>query len=304
MGRLLDRERWELARHAIRVRVAALPLGAWDIRALDEVSPANVGLLVIDGVIARELTFEGVVSTELFGPGDLVRPWALDDSTRLLESATCWNTLASLRVAVIDQAVAARLSSFPELNAVLVDRLNERARRLAMMQAIAHLNRVDARVEAVLWLLAERWGRVTSAGIVVDLTLSHRALGQLIGARRPTVSTALASLARTGRVSRRPDGAWLLDPGSRPTAGLATDGAIRQRRRLFPAPEPELAFADEPPVPMDDVWSAIEALYEKSRVQGEDVEALRGEIAALRQRARLAASHETRRRGAGSRVAH
>jgi hypothetical protein len=58
--------------------------------------------------------------------------------------------------------------------------------------------------------LAERWGRVTPDGVLLPLTLSHRMLGQLIGARRPTVSTALGALTRAGEVSRRMDGGWLL----------------------------------------------------------------------------------------------
>ena len=41
---------------------------------------------------------------------------------------------------------------------------------------------------------------------------------------------------------------------------------------------------------------AIEALYEMSRVQGEDIEVLRGEIATRRHRARMVAA------GAGSRT--
>jgi hypothetical protein len=44
----------------------------------------------------------------------------------------------------------------------------------------------------------------------VPLALTHRILGQLVGARRPTVSTALAELAERGELIRRPDGSWLL----------------------------------------------------------------------------------------------
>jgi hypothetical protein len=85
-----------------------------------------------------------------------------------------------------------------------------RARRLAVMQAICQFNRVDRRVLTVLWHLAERWGRVTPAGVVVPLALSHRLLAELVGARRPTVTTALGELLRAGEVSRTADGAWLL----------------------------------------------------------------------------------------------
>ena len=86
------------------------------------------------------------------------------------------------------------------VNAALIDRLNDRAQRLAVMQAICQLNRVDRRLLSLFWHLAERWGRMTPDGVVVPLTLSHRMLGQLVGALRPTVSSALIR-------SRRPRGA-------------------------------------------------------------------------------------------------
>ena len=44
----------------------------------------------------------------------------------------------------------------------------------------------------------------------MPLVLSHRLIGELVGARRPTVSTALAELARDGQLVRRDDGTWLL----------------------------------------------------------------------------------------------
>ena len=68
--------------------------------------------------------------------------------------------------------------------------------------------------------LAERWGRVTSDGVLIPLDLSHRLLGQLVGARRPTIATAAAELARQGLLRQCDDGAWLLrgEPAeSRPT---------------------------------------------------------------------------------------
>ena len=114
LDRLLVRERWAAARDALFARVVSVPVGEWDVSGLVDVSASNVGLLVIDGVIARELTLEGNVSTELLGAGDLVRPRALDDSARLVESATCLNPLAPVRVTVLDQALAIRHAAFPE----------------------------------------------------------------------------------------------------------------------------------------------------------------------------------------------
>jgi CRP/FNR family cyclic AMP-dependent transcriptional regulator len=51
---------------------------------------------------------------------------------------------------------------------------------------------------------------VSGDGVIVPLALTHRILGQLVGARRPTVSTALSELAERGELVRRADGSWLL----------------------------------------------------------------------------------------------
>jgi hypothetical protein len=46
-----------------------------------------------------------------------------------------------------------------------------------MHAAITQLPRVDRRVLALLWQLAERWGRVTPSGVEVRLELTHETLG-------------------------------------------------------------------------------------------------------------------------------
>ena len=115
-----------------------------------------------------------------------------------------WDTLLSpSSFAVLDRRFAAELARWPEVTAALFDRLSERSLRLATTQAISQLTRVDRRLKALLWHLAERWGRVSGDGVVVPLALTHRILGQLVGARRPTVSTALGELAERGELTRR-----------------------------------------------------------------------------------------------------
>jgi hypothetical protein len=57
----------------------------------------------------------------------------------------------------------------------------------------------------MLWHLAARWGRVELGGIRLSLPLTHRLLGQLVGAERPSVSHALARLAEAGLVTGRGD---------------------------------------------------------------------------------------------------
>ena len=64
--------------------------------------------------------------------------------------------------------------------------------------------------------LAQRFGRMTPEGIVIELPLTHQIIGDLVGSRRPTVSLALQSLAEGGVLKRLDDGRWHLATGAVP----------------------------------------------------------------------------------------
>jgi hypothetical protein len=291
LGLLLTGERLAGAERDLRVRVTSFPVGEWDGDRLSDAEPTHLGLLLLEGVLAREVVIGRTVSTELLGPGDLVRPWHVEGPPQLLGVATRWNALSEVRLALLDRRTAAMLGPYPEVSAVLVDRLSERATRLAITQAISQLNRVDERLKALFWHLAERWGRVGREGVIVPLVLSHRLIGELIGARRPTVSTALHELARNGQLQRRDDGTWLLtgEPVGVPEGDAAE--VIRQRRRLMP----ETAQAPEEPVArpvvhspsrtrLSELRASMEAAVAVSQQRGETLDALQAETMALRAR--------------------
>jgi CRP/FNR family cyclic AMP-dependent transcriptional regulator len=237
LGQLLHDERLEAARQELRVTVHPLQTGPWDVEKLSGTSPDHLGLLVLDGVLAHEVLVSDTVSTELLGPGDVVRPWRLHDGATLLQHSIRWSVLTRSRVALLDRRFGAHVAAYPEVNAAIIDRVAERALRLAVIRAISQLNRVDRRLLALFWHLAERWGKMTGDGIVVPMTLSHRMLGQLVGARRPTVSTALGELAREHELVRRDDGTWLLTGEPVGVPEPATAKVVPMRRRLIP-PEP------------------------------------------------------------------
>ena len=185
-----------------------------------------IGLLVLDGLLVREATVGDHPCAELLGPGDLLRAWDDRDAEILLPRTVEWTALTHSRLAIIDQALAVRAAQWPEIFAALVERAARRAERLVVMQAIAHLTRVDDRLLALLWCLAERWGRVVPGGVLVSLRLPHRTLAGMVGARRPSVTTALgpadrprgdrAPARRRLAAPRRPAGAALGEP---PSAG-------------------------------------------------------------------------------------
>ena len=91
-----------------------------------------------------------------------------------------------------------------------MDRLVLRSRLLAFSLAISHVRRVDDRLVLLFWHLADRRGRMTADGIVIPLKLSHSAIAKLVGAQRPTVSTALGQLRDRGVLERDSNDSWLL----------------------------------------------------------------------------------------------
>ena len=64
----------------------------------------------------------------------------------------------------------------------------------------------------MLWQFAYRWGTVMPAGVALRLPLTHQLLAEVVGAERPTVTTALGCLKQDGLVEqiRGRDRGWLL----------------------------------------------------------------------------------------------
>src|SRR5687768_109322 len=76
LGRLLGEERLAAAREELLVRLHVLRTGEWHADRLAGADPGHVGLLMLEGMLVREVVVGDTVSAELVGPGDLVRPWA------------------------------------------------------------------------------------------------------------------------------------------------------------------------------------------------------------------------------------
>src|SRR5919107_1853389 len=211
LARGLDPHRIREVSQRLLVRAVDIPRGSWRPgRTLMGGGTQPIGLLVLEGLLVREATVGDHPSAELLGPGDLLRAWEDRDAEVLLPRSVRWTALAPARIAVIDHALAVRAAQWPEIFASLVERAARRAERLVVMQAIGHLTRVDDRLLALLWCLAERWGRVVPDGVLVNLRLPHRTLAGMVGARRPSVTTALGQLMTRGDIERRADGGWIL----------------------------------------------------------------------------------------------
>jgi hypothetical protein len=209
-------------RHAIAA-VEVVPAGVWQPTRPADGGNGHLGLLVLDGLLMRDVRFAHATCTELIGRGDLLRPWDWERDVLTIRPEVAWTALQPVRLAVLDRRITAIMGRWPELVSAVVARAVRRSFELATNQATSHLTRVDARLELLFWGLADRWGRVGPDGVVLELPLTHQVLGRLVGAQRPSVTTALSDLARRGIVERRDDGAWILcgDPPGEAPAGVA-----------------------------------------------------------------------------------
>src|SRR3954470_2739935 len=213
---LSPEEEADARRHVVAV-LEDVPAGRREPTGGYALDPAFIGLLLIDGTLSRDVELGGRRCSELLGPGDLLRPADYEDGELAsVPSESALNVLESARIAVLDGRFARVACRYPELVAQLLGRTLRRSRWLAILLTISSMPRVDARVQALLWHLADRWGHVTLDGVVVPVRLTHDMIGRLGGAHRPSVTTPLSELTRAGRTSRLPH-AWLLQ-GDPPAA--------------------------------------------------------------------------------------
>ena len=232
LGQLLDDAGRDRARRELIVQLHQLAVGPWDAERLRATGPEHVGLLVVDALIAREVALADNVACELIGPGDVIRPWHCLDPAQLLRAEVRWTVIDAGRLAVLDRLFAAPADPLPRDQRDR-SRPPERARAAARDEQ-GDLPAQRRRPPAPRAVLAPRraLGARVPGGIAVTLPLPHRLIAELVGARRPTVSTALGQLAEHGQLVREGE-TWLLtgDPVGLPTGEAAR--VIRSRRRRF-----------------------------------------------------------------------
>jgi len=192
----------------VAVDVMHVDPGPWT-RATEPPRPVY-GLFVLDGVLSRGVVIQGRRSAELLGPGDILRPAASDELDSSVDFEVAWDVLEPTRIALLDRDFASAIAPWPELTGAVMDRIMRRAHALAFHLAVSHLKLVEMRLLVILWYYADRWGRVTPGGVLLPLRMTHSLLARIVGARRPSVSTALGRLQDRGLVERTENGQWLL----------------------------------------------------------------------------------------------
>jgi CRP/FNR family cyclic AMP-dependent transcriptional regulator len=201
-GGLSDAQRSEAGRELV-VRTATLEPGGWSGELSER---EGFGFLVIEGALARRVTADRGRSLEVLMKGDLVRPWQEDIS----RAGSVFFALIESRVAILDRSVVDAITRWPPLFDALLERALRRVGRLGTQAAVDSRVGIEWRVLLTLAHLAERCGIRGAEGVVVPLPLSHQMLADLVGARRPTVSSALSRLAAEGTLRRTEERGWLI----------------------------------------------------------------------------------------------
>jgi len=209
----LDPAAANAARRAALASSCVVEPGPWDGRADVGGRIGDLGLLIVDGLLGRAVAVGGQDCTELLGGGDLIRPWDIADDLASIPATTTWTIFEHTTLVLLDERFVGRMCAWPPVMAALAKRMMDRTRALAFHLAVTQVTRVDERLLVVLWHLADRWGRVTPDGVALALPLTHETLGRIVGARRPTVTTALRELSERGLVTRGKGRSWLLHGG-------------------------------------------------------------------------------------------
>lgn len=211
LGAALEAGERPLAEQRLVAAELRLPRGVWDHTARRLGAPADIGFLILEGLLVRETEIGRHTAAELLGPGDVLRPWDHDEgSLTPVTSQSGWRVLEPARLAVLDARFAAMAARFPVIVSALIGRTLRRSRFQALLLTAASMPRLDARLLVVLWHVADRWGHVSREGTHLGVKLTHEMLARLVVAQRPSVSTALKGLERGGLVSRDHEGCLVL----------------------------------------------------------------------------------------------
>jgi CRP/FNR family transcriptional regulator, cyclic AMP receptor protein len=211
LGDQLAPDEFERANQELLARGLPVPPGRWDAWATWHDSGASLGLFIVEGLVLRDAHLGRRSTTEVLGAGDLMRAWsdADDASLNTLPVQLEFTVLEEARIAVLDRRFLQTVLRWPSVVEALFGRATRRNRWLSVRLVVNQLVRLEDRLMIAMWALGERWGRVTTEGVLIPFALTHSTLARLVGARRPSVTSAVGELAREGVLERTDDG-WLL----------------------------------------------------------------------------------------------
>ncbi len=210
LGAELEGQARDRAQTQLKVKTGCIEPGVYDASSVVPASAGYLGVLVFEGLFMRDVAIAETQCAELIGAGDLLRPWEDIGVAAPIPTAVEWQVIEPTRLAVLDHEFVRSAAQWPEVLAALTLRAVTRAQTLGLLMAITCITGLSVRVLAVLWHLADRFGHVGREGVAMPVALTHEMVARLIGAKRPSVSTAFGELEREGAVSRRGGGGYLL----------------------------------------------------------------------------------------------
>lgn len=194
-------------RRRLVARVVHVAPGRFDPDSVVGDPAGWLGLLVIDGLALVQVDAGRAPVGWLVGTDDILRPWELREVSLLASAA--WQVLAPMQLALLDPDFARRVAGVGSVSDALIAKGTQTSHWLFAKSLVTGTSVIEERLLLLFALLGERWGKATSAGVVVAMPLTHQVLATLIGARRPSVSTALRALSNSGLLRRTEEG-WLL----------------------------------------------------------------------------------------------
>jgi CRP/FNR family cyclic AMP-dependent transcriptional regulator len=142
---------------------------------------------------------------------------------------------------VLDEAFLAVARRWPSILCVVVSRAERRVNAIMALAAGVRSPQLERRLLALLWHCAERWGYVTSAGVVLPLQLPQVILGDLVRADRSSVNRALRRLHDRGVIARVANGWHLIQSLAEFDATFAAPSG-RAEPAVMRATPPEAPF--------------------------------------------------------------
>lgn len=166
------------------------------------------GVVVLEGLVIAELRAARASVAWLLGAEDVIRPWEIVDIPLARDAS--WRVLQTTRLLRLDRAFHARARHDPAAIHSLVSGTARTTHWLLAKSLIVSSPVIEERLLLLFALYGERWGKVTTEGVLIHLPLTHELLAALCGARRPSVTHALRSLERKGYIGCPARGTWLL----------------------------------------------------------------------------------------------
>jgi CRP-like cAMP-binding protein len=218
------------------------PVSIDELRKAPGVSGRVRAIFVVAGLLTVNLHMSGRTCTRLIGPRELVLLGGVQSDSIPVEWE--WAALSSARLALLDARLHGVAERWPPLLGALLERAAQQTRNAFLQQAISQLPRVEERLLALLWSVADRQGIVRTDGIWVQLPATHDTLAHMVGAQRPTVSLGLTRLADGGLVRAEGDG-WLLARESLAAFAQGPSAAGQDMPRRLDVAEPHEAVHEE-----------------------------------------------------------